>query len=384
MRLSALTASLGLALVLAVPGIAAASPSFHLAQVSATYTVVLGETLWGISRRFGLPLGNLIALNRDQVADPDLIRVGQILRLAPHRPEITATKPPAPRVASRKTGSKKPAQKPPTVKPPTVTQPQSADPRAYLSSLARDVLARHRRSILGSLPVQQLAGNRLGAAKRGSCAAAGQKLVALLPDTNLGQTVSDQPTFFWRMPALKPEWQSRALRTRFRLTAVDSQGLDIDPPLYQSEFDSGPPGIASLTLPVAIPTGENLRWTLSILCDPDDPDGNEYVKGWIRRVEASPQLAAELEKANLVDYPALYARAGLWFDALKYLSALRRKVSDASLDDDWAALLDQVQLGDVAKQPLTCRQDPAQTQGTCATVSPAPTHTPDNAQLPER
>jgi nucleoid-associated protein YgaU len=49
-----------------------------------TYTVVRGDTLWAIARRF---LGNgarwpeIHALNREAVPDPNLIRVGQVLRL---------------------------------------------------------------------------------------------------------------------------------------------------------------------------------------------------------------------------------------------------------------------------------------------------------------
>ena len=50
---------------------------------STTYKVVLGDTLYGISRKKGLSLADLIALNRDTVPDPDLILVGQILQLGP-------------------------------------------------------------------------------------------------------------------------------------------------------------------------------------------------------------------------------------------------------------------------------------------------------------
>ena len=252
---------------------------------------------------------------------------------------------------------------------PTAVQPhtRTAPPSSW-SDLSKKTLVDRRPSLLANLPTVKLSGNRLGAAKRGSCAAPGQKLVALLPDTNLGQTVADQPTFFWLMPELKPEWQNRKLHSRFRLTRVDAQDIDIDPPVYETEFDSSPVGINSLTIPQEIPVGKNLRWTLVIVCDPDDPDGNEYVKGWIRRVEPTPQLAAELEQANLVDYPAIYAKAGLWFDALRYLSAIRRKVGDESIGDDWAALLKQVNLGDVANKPVNCQQNQSASGTGCTAV----------------
>jgi LysM repeat protein len=401
-------------------------PIATIATESATYTVVLGDTLYGISRRKGLSLTDLITLNRNTVPDPDLIRVGQVLRLSasetsiseaqsseseinpapkrhrrtrikqtakrlPSRPEETQTRSPEPEInpvpKQRRTQTKSTERKPPIepessspnaaasqtpkVSPPkTAKAPGTVPVPSTQSDLSKTALSNRRRSLLAGLPTQKLSGNRLGAAKRGSCAAPGQKLVALLPDTNLGQTVADQPTFFWSMPELKPEWQNRKLHSRFRLTEVDAQDIDIDPPVYETEFDSGPTGINSLTVPEPIPVGRNLRWTLIIVCDPDDPDGNEYVKGWIRRVEPSPELSAELEKANLVDYPAIYAKAGLWFDALRYLSAIRRKVGDQSIDDDWAALLNQVNLGDLAKKPINCQQN--QSSNDCAAVPQKP------------
>ncbi len=392
------------------------TPSRTLNNSASTYTVVLGNTLSGISRKFGLSLSDLITLNRDTVPDPDLIRVGQILKLsasetsipeaqrsepeikpAPKRhrrartkqtarrllsrPEETQRQSPEPAInpvpKQRRTQMQSTARKLPTE--PESSSPSDAaaqtpkgtvPPTSAQSDLSKTALSNRQPSRLANLPTVKLSGNRLGAAKRGSCAAPGQKLVALLPDTNLGQTVADQPTFFWSMPELKPEWQNRKLHSRFRLTKVDAQDIDIDPPLYETEFDSGPMGINSLTVPEPIPVGQNLRWTLIIVCDPDDPDGNEYVKGWIRRVEPSQELSAELEKANLVDYPAIYAKAGLWFDALRYLSAIRRKVGDQSIDDDWAALLNQVNLGDLAKKPINCQQNQSSTD--CTTVPQKP------------
>ena len=45
------------------------------------YTVVKGDTLWGISRKYGMTLTALIALN-PQIANPNLIYPGQQVRVA--------------------------------------------------------------------------------------------------------------------------------------------------------------------------------------------------------------------------------------------------------------------------------------------------------------
>jgi cell wall-associated NlpC family hydrolase len=49
------------------------------------YTVQQGDTLYSIARRFGITVAELVALN--DLADPDRLRPGQVLRLAAPEPE---------------------------------------------------------------------------------------------------------------------------------------------------------------------------------------------------------------------------------------------------------------------------------------------------------
>jgi len=46
----------------------------------AVYTVERGNTVWGIATRFGIPIQTLLRLN-PQIKDPNLIEVGETLRL---------------------------------------------------------------------------------------------------------------------------------------------------------------------------------------------------------------------------------------------------------------------------------------------------------------
>ena len=59
---------------------AAADGSTAAAAQGEWYTVVKGDTLWGLSRRYEVPLDQLIALNPD-IRSPNLIYVGQRVRI---------------------------------------------------------------------------------------------------------------------------------------------------------------------------------------------------------------------------------------------------------------------------------------------------------------
>ncbi len=52
-------------------------PAVAAARVSVAHVVVVGETLWSIARRYGVPVDDLVERNR--LADPDALRLGQRL-----------------------------------------------------------------------------------------------------------------------------------------------------------------------------------------------------------------------------------------------------------------------------------------------------------------
>ena len=61
-------------------GSGAASGAVSTAVQEEWYTVVKGDTLWGLSRRYGVALSTIIALN-PQIKNPNLIYVGQKVRI---------------------------------------------------------------------------------------------------------------------------------------------------------------------------------------------------------------------------------------------------------------------------------------------------------------
>lgn len=361
------------------------------AKAEGNYRVKLGDTLSGIARKNSVSLSKLIAAN-PQIADPDLIQVGQRLTVpgdVVDPPPITKepiqlddaqpiTKKP---VKSMAKGRKKPRLK--LVSVVSRTTKPSARPIATVPRLVSSISnplppkiqapSNYRPAFLSlKLPTQQLVGNRQGAAKRGpGCTTPRRSLAALLPDTNLGLVVAEQPTFFWFMPKVET---SEPVELEFVLSSTDSNGLDIDPPLYNTRFSAkGLSGISNLTVPADRPTleiGRDYRWSLSIICNPEDRSQDEEVSGWIRRIAPDPSLSAKLEKAAPTEYPAIYAEAGLWFDSLRYLAALRRQSNnDTTLTSDWSSLLKAVGLDQVSDKPLTCVAPSTESTVQCPSTS---------------
>jgi len=178
------------------------------------------------------------------------------------------------------------------------------------------------------------------------------QLIALLPATNLGLTTAAYPRFFWFMP------KSKAKLAEFTLFEVDERGEDRTP-LYKTTFSiDGTAGVASLSLPsnATLPplaVGKDYRWSVSLVCSASDRSKDITVDGWVQRVAVKADLAKQLANAKPSDRVRLYASNGIWFDTVTTLADQRcTNPKDAALTKSWAALLQSVQLGTIAEQPL--------------------------------
>jgi hypothetical protein len=288
--------------------------TFILAK-SLIYTVRLGDTLSGIAARHGLSLSKLLQYNPSLRKNPRLIRVGQKINLS---------------------------------------LGQSAKPVLKTPPKQRKTAFRNL-----NLPNQRRSGASRVGAKRGSgdsCLKdSNTQLRALLPDTNFGYTLQDYPTFFWYVPELK----DAQIPVRFTLRKVvapqnpkpdDQVGAII----YQKTFNQTSSGIISFSLPPNAPKleeEEEYEWEAIIQCS-----DNTIIRtrGRIQRLNTNnSQLSTQLENAALEDYPAILARAGVWYDALAILDALRQEnPNDQSLATDWGQILQQIGFGDLEKVPV--------------------------------
>jgi hypothetical protein len=200
-------------------------------------------------------------------------------------------------------------------------------------------------------PNRGLPGRREGGGTRGcwtSTAPSRQhRLTAIVPAQNLGYTLSEYPTFFVYVPAAYVEKTAAA-----ELILTDDQDNEI----YRASFSTGnQSGILRISLPAEanmapLEIGRDYRWSFALVCDPNDPSGNLVVDSWIQRVQPSPELAAAIATTSPADLPALYARSGIWYEAIASLSDLDRQPTDEAIVAQWQNLLNSVGLGNLAAE----------------------------------
>ncbi len=180
-----------------------------------------------------------------------------------------------------------------------------------------------------------------------------EQLVALLPSTEPALTVAEYPTILVFLP------QTSAKKAEFILVEDNKDNNKEREVLYETTVTlPSSPGIVSVSLPnngtlLPLEVGKSYRWYFSVICNPQDRSDEPHVEGEIRRDKPSPNLVAELKNAPSRDRAALYAEAGIWYDAVNSIAQLRRSSpNDTAIAADWAELLKSVGLNTISQKPL--------------------------------
>jgi hypothetical protein len=195
-------------------------------------------------------------------------------------------------------------------------------------------------------PVEGLPGRRQGGGTRGDCLPSDASLIALMPNSNFGQTLEDYPTFYWYVPEVAAEAAEFVL--------LDENDNEI----YIAEYQlSNQSGIISLSLPATaglppLEVGQDYHWYFSLICDRLDRSGDLFTEGWVRRI-SDPSLAQQASQLSALDQATLYAESGIWYEALDILAGLRRdRPTDPQVSQGWTTLLNSVGLGELIDQPF--------------------------------
>ena len=199
-------------------------------------------------------------------------------------------------------------------------------------------------------PQQGVPGRREGGGTRGlECSTAPTALTALIPQSTMGQTISAKPTFFYYLPV--------ALDKTVQFELAD----ETDKTLYKKSFRmvTSRAGVVSVSLDSddnspALEVGKNYQWYFTIKCNAKNYTTDEVlVSGWINRTALAPNVKTELDRSPDPAKLSIFGQQGLWYDYLATLAQLRMESpSDASLATKWSAVLNSVQLGKIAQEPL--------------------------------
>lgn len=175
-------------------------------------------------------------------------------------------------------------------------------------------------------------------------------LTALTPSSNIGATLAAYPTFFFYIPDVNLE----GVEGEFILKTQDDQEI-------YKEIVALPAGDSivkvKLTPTRALPpleVGKSYYWIFSLLLDKVDRSGNTDVAGWIKRIEPNSAIKNQLVAATDKEKPAIYANNGIWYEALTSLANLHcASPNDKTINANWRSLLQQVELTEIAKKPLS-------------------------------
>lgn len=182
----------------------------------------------------------------------------------------------------------------------------------------------------------------------GGSRGAGDTAVALdvLAPDEIGMTTQEQPSLFWF-------FQSKQTDARFELTLLEENKVK---PIVKVNLDGSKAGIQRLRLSDhggKLVPGVEYQWVVALVNDPDNRSKDQVASGVIKRVEPSPELKQKLKSTTPSALPAVYAEAGMWYDALSALSdEIDAQPENKALRQTRADLLRQVGLKTAAQAEL--------------------------------
>ena len=185
----------------------------------------------------------------------------------------------------------------------------------------------------GKIPTRVSGGARGGGADT--------SLLALVPE-HAALTTHAQPSLFW--------FQSKPAKAKLELALVEPKKAK--PVLALTSGTANQVGIHRIKLAthkIELQPDVLYEWTVAIVPDADNRSKDVIAKGVIKRVSLPSGLAEKAENASDTEKAAIYAEAGIWYDALEAISnAVDAHPDDASLREQRASLLKQVGLPEAA------------------------------------
>ena len=180
------------------------------------------------------------------------------------------------------------------------------------------------------------AGGRMGAAIRGE-ERDNPTLLALAPD-HVGVTSHKEPVLYWYI--------SKPTTCPIKFTLNDElRGKTLVRADLPSPKQAGIQTINLSECKAELTPGIAYQWFVTVIADPSQPAKNVYYGGSIMYQEPSQDLERKLAAAGATGAPAVYAREGLWYDALDATLNAGKKGDEKSFRQQRIILLKEVGFG---------------------------------------
>jgi uncharacterized protein DUF928 len=198
-------------------------------------------------------------------------------------------------------------------------------------------------AITYNAPLRGAPATRVGGGTR-SAATKSIQLSVLAP-SDTGYTTRDKPTIYW--------YVSETLQKPVELTIISNESLEAaSKPAF--EVTLRPPvarGVHAVSLEqygVVLKPGVEYQWFVALVSDAAQRSNDVIAGGTIKRVAETDSMRS-LKQASAASRPALYASAGIWYDAIDELSRMiSAQPENRDLRVQRAALLEQVGLTEAA------------------------------------
>ncbi len=188
--------------------------------------------------------------------------------------------------------------------------------------------------------------NRQGGTHRGCKLRDGLFITPLIPESNIGLTLTESPTLFVYV-------SQPAAQVEFILLNEDESEV-----VYETTLKNDKAGIVGVSLSEKdqtknIEVGKRYVWSFALACDPLERSGDYIVKGWMQRIEPQANLKNDLANPDPMAKVIAYAKNGIWYETLATLAQMRNLAPDDSrLTAEWTQLLQSQGLESIAYQPL--------------------------------
>jgi hypothetical protein len=170
-------------------------------------------------------------------------------------------------------------------------------------------------------------------------------LIALLPQSFYGTTVSERPTILVYLPASNAEEA---------LFSLKDEAGNIH---YQRSIPVAlKAGVIAVKLPADAPAlvvGKNYQWFLALKVNGTLGPSTPYVDGWIQRIQPTAELATAMQQKDALKQAAAFGKNGVWYDCVATMAVLHTaQPKNAAIIKQWEELLSSVSLKDIATVPL--------------------------------